>query len=619
MGRPYQHGMYRTDNSQSRSETLQNNAIQSIGTNVGSLNKQVSSLTTSIHQITNNITYANAVDIVDISNTVDKLTLDAVKLNTHLATSDNNFSIDNVNTIAELFSTAINKLNFTLNLIHEKKDDIQHAVNYSSILREIFDTKFGLVNPEDDFDIWIFTVPEKPLTYSFLYFVESNENFDNMSIVNLPEPYSTLSKELNEMLYDQRIELIKQAGLNGSVYMVSCKLYNSGVIATFDMFLPDILNPTKFIIIEVEIKVSLRMPEIKGYDTIPPAFNTYLTQIQDKFNNFASTKYDPILGTVYQFGPDNKFNTLKVVSSAEYPSWNDQLIVYSYIPGSNIDMPTIIFNINAELNRHYTGMSEGEIVIVEYAIGPIYYTGVVKMLKIDGYDGLCYQIQTVNINELFPTSVTMTGDVAIQGNLNILRYNGEKVITTDNTRKVVSFHDKVGINQHPYEVNGLLDIDNLTQQTVLGLFDAFVPYSVNSTDIIQFIDYLSIKSPDSISSLFEQGNSLFDYKNQCTVFSVPIKAIIDASDISIIHTDSFVVGDGTSGTVTGLGKSIITSDYSFTRLQQVVKEVNQMLPEVDNANDPSFVFSFVGILQSLDKKSYMKSARAIIDIDNDKS
>ena len=67
MVRPSTRTIISSDTSQSRSETLQNNAIQSIGTNVGSLNKQVSSLTTSIHQITNNITYANAVDIVDIS------------------------------------------------------------------------------------------------------------------------------------------------------------------------------------------------------------------------------------------------------------------------------------------------------------------------------------------------------------------------------------------------------------------------------------------------------------------------------------------------------------------------------------------------------------------------
>jgi len=588
MPRPSAHGANRTDNSQSRFEKDQNNRIQSIGANAVSLNKQVSSLTR-----------------------------DAVKLNTHLATSDNNFSIDNVNTIAELFGEAVERLNWTINLINENETEIINTNSYSKIIRPIMELKYGPQKENDDFNIDIFQFAKQ----NIIYFYQSTSEFDDKYIYNINEPNKTIFKELNEKFYDPTAKLIND---NATVLSSSNRLYNCifgltvrGIDIHIQCIMTDVLDKTKHIIISETLCITRRMAQIDSYDTIPSAFSTYLTTVQDKFNNFASTKYDPILGTVYQFGPDNKFNTLKVVSSAEYPSWNDQLIVYSYIPGSNIDMPTIIFNINAELNRHYTGMSEGEIVIVEYAIGPIYYTGVVKMLKIDGYDGLCYQIQTVNINELFPTSVTMTGDVAIQGNLNILRYNGEKVITTDNTRKVVSFHDKVGINQHPYEVNGLLDIDNLTQQTVLGLFDAFVPYSVNSTDIIQFIDYLSIKSPDSISSLFEQGNSLFDYKNQCTVFSVPIKAIIDASDISIIHTDSFVVGDGTSGTVTGLGKSIITSDYSFTRLQQVVKEVNQMLPEVDNANDPSFVFSFVGILQSLDKKSYMKSARAIIDIDND--
>ena len=41
---------------------------------------------------------------------------------------------------------------------------------------------------------------------------------------------------------------------------------------------------------------------------------------------------------------------------------------------------------------------------------------------------------------------------------------------SDNISKVTCFHDKIGINQNPYEVNGLLDIDNLSISKIVDLF-----------------------------------------------------------------------------------------------------------------------------------------------------
>ena len=524
-------------------------------------------------------------------------------LNTHIATSDNNFSIDNVNTIANLFGEAVSRLNWTISVINENKTEIHKKNSYSQVIRPIIELKYGLQKAEDDFNIDIFQFAKK----NIIYFYQSNSDFDHKKITDLHPPHNSIFGELNEKFYKSTESLIND---NATILSNSNRLYNCifgltvhGIDIHIQCIMTDVLDKTKYIIISETVCITQKMSQINSYDTIPPAFNTYLKKVQDNFNTLAKTDdYDSTLGTIYQFGPDKDFNKLLVVSSQDYPMWGGKPIAESYIPGSNIDMPAIIFNINVQLNRNYTGMSEGEIVLVQYAVGATYYTGVVKMLKIDGYDGLCYQIQSININELFPTSVSMTGDVDIQGNLNVTRYNGEKVITTDNTRKVVSFHDKIGINQHPYEVNGLLDIDNMTQQGVLDLFDTFVTQSVNTADIIQFIEYLHTKSTYYISSLFDLSGSLFDYKNQCTVFSSPIKAIIDKSDISnnIIHTD-------------GLGDSIIESDYSFTRLQQIVKEVNQMLPQYASATDSSEnVFSFTELLQTKDKKSYMTSIRAII-------
>lgn len=190
---------------------------------------------------------------------------------------------------------------------------------------------------------------------------------------------------------------------------------------------------------------------------------------------------------------------------------------------------------------------------------------------------------------------------------NTLNYNDGSIMTTDNARRVVSFNGNIGINQHTSEVNGLLDIDNLTQETILDLFTTFSSYAVDSTDIIRVIQQLltqpiPVTIGYSIQQLFFQGNSLFDYKNQCGVFSVPIISNLSKSDVSIIHNDGM-----------GVTSSIINNNSSIIRLETIVNEVNKMMPEIIKVNDYSFTFSFTELLFSMDNKSFMTSLKGIID------
>lgn len=561
----------------------------------------------------------NAIAINNTSQQVNKLRDDFNEFNNHIAVSNNNFSIYKVNTIAKLFSAAINKLNYTLNLINAKKEDIQNH-SYSSVISPILESRFGKVGSiTNESGIILFTIAKNN---AFYYFYEEYPEFNNKHVNSLPEPYKTLGNDIDAKYYDSRIQLASQN--NQSIYyMWVFKLWEKGIQLNIDVLLPDILQkPGKFIVMATTIEITTKIPNITNYATIPSSLINYLTSIQNSFNAYSKSTYDPTLGTVYQFGPNSKFNTLKVVSSVDYPQWKGQYIVDSYIPGSNIDMPNIIYQINTELNRSYTGVQDGQIVIVGYALDSIYYTGVVKMVTVtvNGYNGLCYQLQSININELFDRSVKMTGDVRIQGNLDVSRYDGVTIISTDNTRKVTTIQDKVGINQASHEVNGLLDIDNMTQQIVLDFFQNFVPYSLNSYDIIQVIrnislsssSYLSVSTIHDISGLFANGSSLFDYTNQCTVFSVPIKPLFDMADINIIHADRINV-DG-MGMGMGIGKSILSNNYTFKILQQRVKEVNQMKSEIIRSSDNSNIFSFIDLVCNDDKNWYVVSMRAITDI-----
>jgi hypothetical protein len=776
-------------------------------------------------------------------------------LTDNIKASDNNFSIDNVNTITKEYINCVNKLNFTTNLINEKKGEILGAGEYASVLRPIFENKYTdnavIING------YIVVASAEPI--KMIHFFEPDSNWDNKQ----NNIWNVYREKCETDGYNRFNELRSKSPKKTQFYVLIPYDWELGVKIAFFLYTPDILDKTGKEWIKIVSGFNLT-PSITKYAEIsdlPASYISYLGKIEDAFNTFSSNNTDYKLGTIYQLGPDNKFNTLKIVSSQEYPSWEGQYIANSYIPGSNINMPNIILQINTELNRSYTGMQEGQIVIVEYVVGSVYYTGVIKMILVDGYDGLCYQIQSININDLFETSVQMTGDVGIQGNLNVTRYNGDAVISTDNTRKVTTFHDKVGINQRSHEVSGLLDIDNLTQQVVFDLFETFVPHSVNSYDIMRviikkianksekqpytklsqfpvgktdnvkynsssnnmdfympnhqtkdleailyvhggsfvsgneedkdavnamarfnadgyiacsmayslqqpptggftqewwnkavinatndlidaieyiqslgatgihimgysagaimvlmtalndkhpFIKFLkkippnfiltrtsiggSLITPDGFSivkyldtncpplllwngsadktvdkkgalaikqrytdlgkseecrlylldgsthssilidkyngknvldvsiafvgqslfttipELFADGNPLFDYSDQCTVFSVPIKPIIHPSDVKIIHEDGVIVD-----LRNGVGNAILSAGYTFERLQQCVKEINQMEPEIIAAADPEFIFSFIELLCDIDKNWYVVSMRARID------
>jgi hypothetical protein len=257
-------------------------------------------------------------------------------------------------------------------------------------------------------------------------------------------------------------------------------------------------------------------------------------------------------------------------------------------------MPNIISQINTELNRNYTGMRDGEIVMVQYVVGEDYYTGVIKMLEIDGY-GLCYKITQININDIISSAVSLNGDVSVKGNLNVLRYDNVPIITTDNVTRTTTFHDKVGINQHAYEVDALLDVDNLTKQDILELFTRSAPDAANSSDIMNIIR-TNTSTVSAIAPLFESGQPLFDYKDQCSVFTSNIEYIIAETDITGVH--DFDINTW--------------SDSTFTRIQQLVKEVKQMSSEYTAANDNSFMFTFVELLSDVNLSWFFTTIKAII-------
>ena len=527
----------------------QSNINRQIDNQINDMNRQIGNISQTINEMTVNFNYTNTGntdglhnaisevqqevaevkhDITNVNQDMNDLAQSVIdnqeEFSTHVIISDNNFSIHNVVDINQVFIKCINKLNFTLNLINEKKHEIITAGEYASVLRPIFEKKFTDNAISIDGYVVITTIEEVVLDTNkleYIYFMEPDSNKDNKRQWNN-------NPLLNEQrykadIYDETIELREKNPQQSMFYIINWYKWSDNVKVTFSICMPDILNPNgPWIRILSGFNITPYFPSITSVDLIPQSYKTYLKRIEDIFNMYVHSYFNPSLGTIYQFGPDSVFNTLSVVSSPEYPSWNNQLIINSYIPGSNINMPEIIYQINIQLNRAYTGMDEGEVVFVQYELGDVYYAGVVKMLKVNGYPGLCYQIQTVSINELFPSSVHIMGDAAIKGGFNVYDTEGEHIIHTNNTNRITTFNDKVGINQQSHEVKGVLDIHNLTQQTVLDLFGKFISNINNSYDIIHTIiksdNDAGSTTSDCIINLFKLGNVLFDYKNQCSVF-----------------------------------------------------------------------------------------------------
>ena len=135
--------------------------------------------------------------------------------------------------------------------------------------------------------------------------------------------------------------------------------------------------------------------------------------------------------SIYEFGSLDKFNTLKCIYSNKYAHWNGRYISDCFIPDSNINFPKIIEQILIDLNN-YPMVSKNKMFIVTYSVGEDNYAGIIKMVDYDGTGNLGFQIKEISINDCFVTSNTIRGDTALNGDLNVLDFNNQSIIKTDN-------------------------------------------------------------------------------------------------------------------------------------------------------------------------------------------
>ena len=545
-------------------------------------------------------------------------------LNVNVGASGDLSSVEQTVALADKYIYCINKLNFTSSCISQNKASITSRSRYATVLRPILESHYTDTAVASDGYIVIADAIATNTVQSRIYLFEPNSAWDNVQ----QNTWSTYRQNFEPVGYAIFKNLQSRHPTQSQFYVILPYDWETGVKIAFKLYVRDASDSNYWIKIVSGFNLTQIMPAYQTVDQLPPSYLLYLQHIQDAFNGFSATQsnstnvvgsYYSYLqymqqvnnkfigvqstniptaqsdGTIYQYGPVADFNKLKVISSDKYPSWVGKLISECYIPGANANMPNIISQINTELNNNYTGIQDGDIVKVHYAVGDKHYAGVIRMLQDSSY-GLCYKIAQININDIISSAVSLNGDVSVHGNLNVFRYDNDPVITTDNVRRTTTFHDKVGINQHAYEVDALLDIDNLTKQEILELFTRSAPDAANSSDIMNIIR-TNTTTVSAITGLFDSGQLLFDYKDQCSVFTSKLDYIIAKSDITEVH-DFDIINAWSEGT--------------FTRIQQLVKEVKQMSSEYAAANDNSFTFTFVELFSNKKLSWFFTTIKAII-------
>lgn len=548
------------------------------------------------------------------------------KMNASVSASGDRSSVEQATALTDKYTYCINKLNFTLKLISQNAGSITSRSHYATVVRPIFERQYTDTSVASDGYVVIADAIATNAVQSTIYFFEPNSAWDNVQ----QNTWSAYRQNFEPVGYAIFNNLLSKTPTQSQFYVIIPYDWETGVKIAFFLFIKDVTDTTKWIKIVSGFNLTQVMPAYQTVNQVPASYLLYLHHLQDALNggsaiqtkdkNAAESPYNSYLqyaqqvkgqfkqiqtniltadsdDTVYQHGPDKDFNNLKIVSSETYPSWTNKSIAESYIPGSNKNMPKIISQINTQLNKNYTKMQDGDTVKVQYAIEDKHYTGIIKMQEDPGY-GLCYTVKHLNINDVISDAASLNGDVSIHGNLNVSRYDKDPIITTDNVRRTTTFHDKVGINQHAYEVDALLDIDNLTKQEVLELFTRSAQGAVNSSDIMNIIRANPTgTSATAISALFGSGYPLFDYKDQCSVFTSKIDYIIAKNDI-ITPVRDFDINTWSTGT--------------FTRIQQLVKEVKQMSSEYTAANDSSFMFTFVELFSDANLSWFFTTIKAII-------
>jgi hypothetical protein len=538
--------------------------------------------------------------------------------NINVPVTFNQLSTDTIMNVLNGVKTAFDANYYLFNLITKYKDEIKLAGRYDTVLQPIVEKDY--IGNEDYF--WVTNSPKNELqfsnaTYYFTwnqYSRWNNKKLVEIEINDIPSPdlFNNTRKRYSLIssfdALDEKYNRFRIDKWDGSI-----KLY-------YTIYILDILDDKKQNWIEIGSCIDL-LPYFpvsiqNDISLLPKEFivfieyiNNYILSMSTLKNEFFSetistediiTKWSE--GNIWELTPLGSKDNAKCLYSKKY-DFTDKYISDCFIPNIDLDYPSIINNVLVDLNLNNRNIKIGQITILTYTIGNISYFIINKIISYNGKTAWIDKM--IEINDKFNKSIDVKGDVNINGNLSVNTFNDEPIMNVDNVNRIITLYNKLGINQEPYNVKGVLDIDNLSIPKIISILDHFQSNQTNSYYIITLI-IDSILNSNASNTANIQIPSEF---NDVSIINAPLKN-------NILNTDIKLIGNSLSNPFLANGNTLNLE--SFDKINRITNELNKMIPEINGykttnniTGDSPFIYSFTEILTD-SKYSYLCSIKAFI-------
>ena len=528
----------------------------------------------------------------------------------------NSISVDTVMNVLNGMKTAFDNNYYLLNLITKYRNEIKMAGRYDTVLQPIVEKDY--INTGNYF--WTMSYPKNESQFSNAkYYFSWNQykRWNNKKFVEITDIPNR----------DYVFKRVREQYSFASSFNSSNDRYNKFFIYEWDekiklyynSYILDILDDTKQKWIEIGSVIDL-LSYFPDASLIPKYFIDFIEDINDYMVSFSSLKNEYFSqtisteeiitkwsdGNIWELTPLGNKDNAKCLYSKKY-DFTDKYISDCFIPNIDLDYPSIINNVLVDLNLNNQNIKIGQITILTYTIGNKSYFLINKIITYNGKTAWIDKM--IEINDKFSKSIDVKGDVNINGNLSVNTFNDEPIMNVDNVNRVITLHNKVGINQEPYNVKGVLDIDNLSIPKILSILDNFQSNQTNSYYITSLVVDEILNANTSNSSTIQIPNGF----NDISIISAPLKN-------KILNTEIKLIGNSLSNPFLANGNTLNLE--SFDKINRIINELNKMIPEINGykatnkiTGDSPFIYSFTEILTD-NKYSYLCSIKAFIHTHN---
>jgi len=393
-----------------------------------------------------------------------------------------NVNIEQVVNSLDAFKKAIYNVNYVNKLIFQNKNSIIEAGQYASIIEPYIVNKY--INNDVDISIGNVALNKNKWSEGKIYYETLHPSWNNQPLSGsnlnaftynnvITQKTSNAYNMIRNSIFQASDYLNKVLAVNPNskiIYQCYVKNWINGVELVVKCIQKDILDETKWINVLSSVTLSNYFLNTDNLSIFSKEYITFGNIISQLIFDLESANWNnsSLIKNIWEYSNISEIGNTKCLYSEKYPNWNGKMVTECFVPNSNIDIKNIIIELLNDLYFYYPSLSIGELAFSSYNLSG---NNILSVCKIDTYNGInCIKEVQINL-QLFFTKNNIIGDTIIGGNLNMKNANNENIIQTDNVNKNISIHGKIGINQELFEIKGLLDIDNLSNENILTIIN----------------------------------------------------------------------------------------------------------------------------------------------------